>query len=775
MKYVLSHTHWDREWFVTHDYTRRWLPKLFEELFSIIERHPDFEYVLDGQTLIMEDLMEMDEGLAEKAAEYIRKGNLKIGPVYAQLDWRISIPQAIWKNFEMGRKDCSMYGGCFKVGWFMDNFGQISQLPQIMRIFGIEKAVVWRGLRETFPVFIWRSPDGSEVKTIGLIGGYRTLYNLMDTKGISKERFEHEVEKLEKLGEPVVLMDGYDLDLHPEDPRDYLLEKFSIKLDELFEEISKKENLPVVEGELISGKIASVFPGTLSSRTYLKVGSDFVGKLLTTATFLSEALGYGSLEELWRDYLKTLVHDNICGVGVDQIHEGMEEVYRNLYAKSLRIILDASSEIPLRGKYVFSPVSYEGKFTLENSVYELKSEGVGLFRVREKRFESVDLTPFEPFEILIEREEGDAYSSYTTPLDFDEEISLVGKMKASGVERYVLERKVSGDGFEISIEEVYDVFEDLVWLRATIEPKGCCYKLYYSFEAEGEIYAGMPFDVVRRGCTDEDLFGEDEDLGGILLAAREVGKIEEFPMQDFVAVLSEKTFAVLSMGLRSYVCREGKILIPVLRSIEWITKDVRGRSGDAGPKMYVPGARCERKLHVELGVYTGKLHPESPEFLSMVRFLTWPKVLLEFDGKEERDLILFKDGSILPGVVLNGKKIELENFERIYPKGETRVRLKAQPFPFGEDESVPDEKVLKRMREEIEKIRKEIESIERKGVKSEWEYWTDYRKMLEMELSLKLNEMERIEKQLRGISFELNEVRRKKRTFDYLLEMEGGE
>lgn len=38
-------------------------------------------------------------------------------------------------------------------------------------------------------------------------------------------------------------------------------------------------------------------------------------------------------ESLWRDLLKTQLHDNLGGVGIDQIHENMEVVYYGLYEK----------------------------------------------------------------------------------------------------------------------------------------------------------------------------------------------------------------------------------------------------------------------------------------------------------------------------------------------------------------------------------------------------------------------------------------------------------
>jgi alpha-mannosidase len=771
LTYVLSHTHWDREWFVTHEYTRKWIVDLMKELFKIFERHPDFEYILDGQTLLMEDLWKIDAETAEKAVDFIKKGNLKIGPVYAQIDWRISLPQAIWKDFEIGEKDCERYSGCMKVGWFMDNFGQISQLPQIMNLFGIKHAFIWRGLRETFPAFIWKSPDGSEVKVVALVGGYRTLYNLMDTREIAEKRFEHEAKRLGKLGEPVVLMDGYDLDIHPEDPRDYLKERFSTSLESLLEEIDKM-NLPVIKEELISGKIASVFPGTLSTRSYLKIGSDIVGKLLTAVSFLTAFIGESDPDDMWRDYLKTLVHDNICGVGVDQIHEEMEEIYRSLYESSVRKIWDITTKLSLDGKYVFSPSEYHGRYVFRDEIHEVDAKGVGFWKVvRTWKYEKSGTGDFKPFKMILERESGDTYSSHCGPMDFEEDIRLVETYKVSEAERYVFERKLKSENAEIKTIERYDRLGEITWLKARITPKGCCYRVSFLFDAEGEIFAGMPFDVVKRKCVDRDLFDESEDLEGILLAAREVGQINEFPMQDFVAVVSNETFAVLTKGMRSYVCEDRRLKIPVIRSVEWITRSVEGRSGDAGPKMYVPGARSERTINVEIITYSGKLHPKDEKFLEMVKFLTWPRIIIDSKGVFEDNLKMFEKGSILPGVVLKDSKIKIvdRTKENRRIEGKSKVDLFVEEFPFGEDESIVGERILEDMRNEIEELIKKLKSLHTRDIKTEHEYWTTKRTIYEIKLSLILNEMKALKDKVRDISFDLNEIRRKKRTYDYLI------
>ena len=144
--FVLCHTHWDREWFLTSDYTNEWLVKLFERLFEILEKDEDYIFILDGQTLIIEDLLSVAPQYESKVRRLIEEGRLIIGPVYCQIDWRISPEYAVWENFFIGKKDMGRFKAKKFCGWFVDNFGQISQLPQLLKKFGVDCAFVWRGV-----------------------------------------------------------------------------------------------------------------------------------------------------------------------------------------------------------------------------------------------------------------------------------------------------------------------------------------------------------------------------------------------------------------------------------------------------------------------------------------------------------------------------------------------------------------------------------------------------------------------------------------------------
>ena len=55
--HIINHTHWDREWFLTSVYTSRWIPGLIDNLERLFAGNPDFRFLFDGQTLVIEDLL----------------------------------------------------------------------------------------------------------------------------------------------------------------------------------------------------------------------------------------------------------------------------------------------------------------------------------------------------------------------------------------------------------------------------------------------------------------------------------------------------------------------------------------------------------------------------------------------------------------------------------------------------------------------------------------------------------------------------------------------
>ena len=84
------------------------------------------------------------------------------------------------RNLEIGWASASALGEPMSVGYLPDMFGHCAQMPQILRRAGLEQACVWRGVPERVAhhEFLWRSPDGSAIRTEYLPSGYGNAADL---------------------------------------------------------------------------------------------------------------------------------------------------------------------------------------------------------------------------------------------------------------------------------------------------------------------------------------------------------------------------------------------------------------------------------------------------------------------------------------------------------------------------------------------------------------------------------------------------------------------
>ncbi len=125
--HIMTHTHWDREWFLLSDVTNAWLPDLFERVFQVIERQPASCYILDGQTLMIEDYLQLQPERRHTLEQAAQAGQLLLGPYYGQIDWRVASEEALTRNLFIGMQDATRYGNLMPYGWLMDNFGHVRE------------------------------------------------------------------------------------------------------------------------------------------------------------------------------------------------------------------------------------------------------------------------------------------------------------------------------------------------------------------------------------------------------------------------------------------------------------------------------------------------------------------------------------------------------------------------------------------------------------------------------------------------------------------------
>src|SRR6266567_1504157 len=168
---IVPHTHWDREWYQTFQQFRMRLVSTIDTLLDILDRDPKFSYfMLDGQTIVLDDYLEVCPEQEERLRQHIRAGRILVGPWYLQPDEFLVSGEALVRNLQIGLHRASQFGEPMHVGYVPDCFGHIAQLPQILRGFGIDNAIFWRGVGAEAhkSEFYWAAPDGTSVLVIFL-------------------------------------------------------------------------------------------------------------------------------------------------------------------------------------------------------------------------------------------------------------------------------------------------------------------------------------------------------------------------------------------------------------------------------------------------------------------------------------------------------------------------------------------------------------------------------------------------------------------------------
>lgn len=165
----------------------------------MVETNPDYQFLLDAQTCVIEDLEATDAEAFAAASKLIRNHNLLVGPYYAQIEARMPGPESLVRNLRIGTDMTRAFGGSTDfTGWCVDMFGHSGQSPQIHAMFGIKDMYLWRGPSTGLePFFLWKGADGTTMQAIFLFaGGYRNFYKVTSKARLALPRLTHEVHKL---------------------------------------------------------------------------------------------------------------------------------------------------------------------------------------------------------------------------------------------------------------------------------------------------------------------------------------------------------------------------------------------------------------------------------------------------------------------------------------------------------------------------------------------------------------------------------------------------
>ncbi|SMF88249.1 alpha-mannosidase [Paenibacillus uliginis N3/975] len=359
--HIISHTHWDREWYLPYEKHHVRLIQLMDQLLETMEKDSEYRYFfLDGQTIILEDYLQVRPEKKEQLEKLIHDGRIQIGPWYILQDAFLTSSEANVRNMQIGHQDTEAYGTISKIGYFPDTFGLVGQTPQLMKQSGIDNAFFGRGVKPTgfnntvsdgdfessFSELVWEGPDGSKVLGILFANWYSNGNEVPVDEEEAKAYWERKLADAEKYASTgqLLYMNGCDHQpiqcdlpeaiqtakkLHPD--TEFVHSTFADYLVDLKNSMS--QDLSSVQGELRSQRTDGwgTLVNTASARVYLKqmnqTGQSILEKvaepLASFASLVGQEYPHHLFTYAWKTLMQNHPHDSICGCSVDEVHREM--------------------------------------------------------------------------------------------------------------------------------------------------------------------------------------------------------------------------------------------------------------------------------------------------------------------------------------------------------------------------------------------------------------------------------------------------------------------
>ena len=160
---VVGHAHMDMNWLWTYSETMQMCNDNLRQVVAFMKEFPDYTMV-QSQASVYNFVEMVDPPLLAQIRKYVQEGRLEpVGGMWTEGDMNLSSGEAISRSFLLGQRYFqSRLGKMAKVGWLPDNFGHVSQMPQILKLAGCDYFYFHR-CKPYVGTFWWVAPDSSRV------------------------------------------------------------------------------------------------------------------------------------------------------------------------------------------------------------------------------------------------------------------------------------------------------------------------------------------------------------------------------------------------------------------------------------------------------------------------------------------------------------------------------------------------------------------------------------------------------------------------------------
>ena len=344
--HLIAHTHWDREWYLPRSaFVARLVPAMDDLLARLGSESCLRSFLLDGQTVLVEDYLRVRPEQADPLRALVRDGKLQVGPWYVLADELMPSGESLVRNLLAGSRDAAALGKRSGVLYSPDAFGHPAVWPSLAGEFGIRSGVLWRGLGGEpgldGDLYRWFGPDGRSVLLYHLPPqGYEAGVDLPsepDALADAWPKLRSQLAARSRTSHVAVFVGA---DHHAVRPdlcrlRDRLaaLEPESTvvisRLDEFFEAAAAESAMvPALRGELrwsygytwtlqgVHGTRAALKRRHAEAEIWLERAAEPLAALASLARLPHPG---GVLRDAWRTLLRSQFHDSLGGCTSDAV------------------------------------------------------------------------------------------------------------------------------------------------------------------------------------------------------------------------------------------------------------------------------------------------------------------------------------------------------------------------------------------------------------------------------------------------------------------------
>ena len=466
---VVGHAHMDMNWLWTYSETMQMCNDNLRQAVAFMNEYPDYT-MLQSQASVYNFVEMVDPPLLEQVKKYVKAGRLELaGGMWTEGDMNMSSGEAITRSFLLGQRYFqSRFGKMANIGWLPDNFGHISQMPQILQLAGCDYFYFHR-TKPYLGTFWWIAPDSSKVLCYA-----NETYNGDITPDLKDEvnKFspdKHRILQITGVGDHgggptrANIEMVHQLDKTP----DYPAVKFTTAGD-FFKKASKEmDGRPTHRGEM-----QFIFEGCYTNVAGIKEGNRnsenalYASEFFNTLRWLNgDKYPAAEFHDLWTTVTFNQFHDILPGSGINEANKEAVARYSEVLRKTTELRNNAFRKMADEVKFqtgmgqpvvAYNLQPYSRKAVVEANVYSHEEPVTAKFTSWGNYYGSKNIKPVDKGQgnvptVLIRDASGKTYAAQvvwgkSTPPGFTSKIQfIVENMPAGGYKTFYVDVTKPGE------------------------------------------------------------------------------------------------------------------------------------------------------------------------------------------------------------------------------------------------------------------------------------------------------------------------------------------